>query len=115
MSRFLSGLKEIYPDSRILTDTVQLLPYESDGLTAFKSKPRAVVLPETEQEVIDTVRLCYALDMPFVARGSGTSLSGGALPVQDGLVLALNRLNRIKRIDPLQRIADTVEHCVHAA
>jgi len=55
----------------------------------FRAKPRAVVLPETAAEVIETVRLCYQAEVPFVARGSGTSLSGGSLPIEDGLVIAL--------------------------
>ncbi|MCY3781455.1 MAG: FAD-binding protein [Chloroflexi bacterium] len=102
---FIEALETIYPPERILTRDAQLLPYESDGLTAFQSKPGAVVIPESEDEVIATVRLCHEMEMPFVARGSGTSLSGGSLPIPDGLVIALNRLNRIKRIDPQQRIA----------
>ena len=117
---FLIALEDIYPAERILTRDAQLLPYESDGLTAFHSKPGAVVLPETDEEIIATVRLCHEMALPFVARGSGTSLSGGSLPIADGLLIALNRLNRIKRIDPQQRIA-VVEpgvvnlHITHAA
>jgi glycolate oxidase len=65
----------------------------------------AVVIPETEEEVITVVRLCHEQRLPFVARGSGTSLSGGSLPVSDGIVIAMNRLNRILRIDPALRIA----------
>ena len=64
-----------------------------------------VVLPETQAEVIETVRLCYEYDVPFVARGSGTSLSGGSMPIQDGVVIALNRLNRILHFDPDARVA----------
>lgn len=104
-SAFITKLRQIYPQSRLYTETAQLLPYESDALTAFKATPRAVVLPVNEAEVIDTVRLCHAMSIPFVARGSGTSLSGGSLPIQDGIVIGLNRLNRIKQIDPQQRIA----------
>ncbi len=117
---FFQALSRIYPAERLLTKTVQLLPYESDALTAFRRKPAAVVLPETAQEVIDTVRLCYEAGVPFVARGSGTSLSGGSLPIEDGLVIALNRLNRILKVDPEQRLA-VVEpgvvnlHITHAA
>ncbi len=74
-------------------------------MTAFSAKPGAVVLPINEAEVIATVRLCHEMAVPFVARGSGTSLSGGSLPIPDGLTIGLNRLNRIKRIDPEQRIA----------
>ncbi len=102
---FYDDLRQIYPPKRLLTKKVELLPYESDGLTAFKTKPAAVVLAETEDEIIRTVRLCYEAEVPFVSRGSGTSLSGGSLPIADGLVLGLNRMNRIKRIDPEQRIA----------
>ena len=62
-------------------------------------------MPETQDEVIQIVRFCHAEKVPFVARGSGTSLSGGSLPVKEGIVIALNRLNRIVRIDPAGRIA----------
>jgi glycolate oxidase len=83
----------------------QLAAYESDGLTAFRQRPLAVAVPETGDEVIALVRLCHELKLPFVARGSGTSLSGGSLPVAGGVVITLNRLNRILRLDPDQRIA----------
>jgi glycolate oxidase len=103
--RFLKALQKLYPADRLLTRDVELLPYESDALTAFNAKPGAVVLPVNEDEIIDTVRLCHTMAAPFVARGSGTSLSGGSLPIPDGLTIGLNRLNRIKKIDPQQRIA----------
>ena len=102
---FFEALKAIIPDDRLLTRDVELLPYESDALTAFQTKPGAVALPVNEDEIIDTVRLCHKMKVPFVARGSGTSLSGGSLPIADGLMIGLNRLNRIKKIDPQQRIA----------
>jgi glycolate oxidase len=82
-----------------------LAAYESDGLTAFAARPLAVAVPETQDEVIQIVRFCHAEKLPFVARGSGTSLSGGSLPVKEGIVITLNRLNRIVRIDPAGRIA----------
>jgi glycolate oxidase len=68
-------------------------------------RPLAAVIAETQEEVIETVRLCHQFQVPFVARGSGTSLSGGSLPIADGLVIALNRLDRIVRLDPDQRLA----------
>jgi glycolate oxidase len=83
----------------------QLVAYESDGLTAFRQRPLAVAIPETTDEVIAIVKACHDEKIPFVARGSGTSLSGGSLPVPDGVVIALNRLNRILCLDPEQRIA----------
>lgn len=104
-SQFLKELAELYPNDRLLTQPAALLTFESDALTSFKSTPKAVVIVESQEEVIKTVRLCYRYDIPFVARGSGTSLSGGSLPVEDGIVIALNRLNRIISIDPDQRTA----------
>lgn len=83
----------------------QLAAYESDGLTAYRTRPLAVALPETADEVIALVQFCRQERLPFVARGSGTSLSGGSLPVAGGVVIALNRLNKILRLDPAQRIA----------
>ncbi len=101
----LASLAAIYPPERLLTAAGALASYESDALTAFRTRPRAVVLAESRQDVIDTVRLCHASGVPFVARGSGTSLSGGSVPLEDGIVIALNRLNRIVRLDPVDRIA----------
>ncbi len=101
----IKSLSEIYPPTRLLYKPAQLAPYESDALTSFSARPQAVVLVETQDEAIETVRLCHRLVVPFVARGSGTSLSGGSLPIPDGVVIALNRLNRIIKVDPDQRIA----------
>ena len=102
---WLSALARIYPTSRLLTEPAQLAPYESDALTAYRSRPAAVVIPESAEEVIETVRLCHRLGLPFVPRGSGTSLSGGSLPIKGGLLIALNRLNHILRLDAKDRIA----------
>ncbi|MEI6862751.1 MAG: FAD-binding protein, partial [Verrucomicrobiota bacterium] len=101
----LSRLAALLPPGRLLTSPGSLAAYESDGLTAYRATPLGVAVPETPDEVIALVRFCHAERLPFVARGSGTSLSGGSLPVTDGLVIALNRLNRILRLDPAQRIA----------
>jgi glycolate oxidase len=102
---FYAELAAIYSSDRLLRNNAQLAPYESDGLTAFRAKPSGVVLPHTQDEVIETVRLCHKHEVPFMARGSGTSLSGGSVPVEDGLVIALNRMNRILRYDADQRVA----------
>ncbi len=104
-SRIIRELRAMYPVERLLLEPGRLAAYESDALTAFSVRPRAVVIPHTADEVIKTVRLCHATEVPFVARGSGTSLSGGSLPIAEGIVIALNRLNRILRVDPDQRIA----------
>jgi glycolate oxidase len=102
---FLSELSRIYPASRLITHDAGLVSYESDGLTAFRERPSAVVLPESADELIRTVQLCYQASVPFVARGNGTSLSGGSLPVREGIVIGMNRMNRILRLDAPQRIA----------
>jgi glycolate oxidase len=101
----LSALARLFPPDRLLTHAGALAPYESDGLTTFRARPRAVVLPESSDEVVAIVRHCHEAGVPFMARGSGTSLSGGAVPVEDGVVIALNRLNRILRLDPAARLA----------
>src|SRR5579871_2329694 len=104
-SAALIRIAGIVPSERWLGQPEQLAAYESDGLTAFRSRPLAIVIPETQDEVIALVRACHAERLPFVARGSGTSLSGGSLPVENGVVIALNRLNRILNVDPVQRVA----------
>jgi glycolate oxidase len=101
----LDGLGSIFPGERFLRDAAFLAAYESDGLTAFRTRPLAVVIPETNEEVIRAVRWCHDNSVPFVARGSGTSLSGGSLPVADGIVIALNRLNKILELNSAERIA----------
>jgi len=101
----IAALARIVPAERLLTRPGALAAYESDGLTSFRSRPRAVVIAESRQDVVDAVRACHAANVPFMARGSGTSLSGGAVPIEDGIVIALNRLNRILRFDPESRIA----------
>lgn len=103
-AKFLKSLSNLYPPGRLLTNPAQLASFESDALTYYQVRPLAVVLPETQTEVIETVQLCHQFRVPFVARGSGTSLSGASLPVADGIVIALNRLNRIIRLDPEQRL-----------
>jgi glycolate oxidase len=105
VARLLSRLGEILPPDRLLSNSAQLAAYESDGLTAFRATPLAVAVPEMQDEVVALVRICHELKVPFVARGSGTSLSGGSLPVVGGIVITLNRLNRIIRLDPDERIA----------
>ena len=102
---FFTTLRSIYPPDRLLTKKSQLVTYESDSLTSYQVQPLAVVIPEDQNEVIKTVQACYEFKIPFVARGSGTSLSGGSLPIEGGIVIALNRLDKIIKLDPENRIA----------
>ena len=103
--RLLKRLREILPPESILSEREDLNPYESDGLTAFRQLPMLVVLPETEAQVQQILRLCHAEMVPVVARGAGTGLSGGALPLANGVLLSLAKFTQIIKIDPLARTA----------
>jgi glycolate oxidase len=83
----------------VISDPAQLRTYECDGLTGYRVVPALVVLPESTEQVAAAVRLCAREHVPFVARGAGTGLSGGALPVADGIVVSLARMRRILQID----------------
>jgi len=96
---FVSAVEGVLPRQAIIREPEQLLTYECDGLTGQRMIPALVVLPETAEQVQGVVRLCHARGVPFVARGAGTGLSGGALPVADGIVISLARLNRILEVD----------------
>jgi glycolate oxidase len=112
---FMSELARVFPRPRLLHTPADVASFESDGLTAFRAQPLAVVFPENREEVIAAVKLCHAHQVPFLARGSGTSLSGGSVPVPGGLVIALNRLNRILRLDPAHRLAVVEPGVVNSA
>lgn len=98
-------LSTIYPPERLMTKRGQLAAFESDGLTVFRTRPLAVVVPESIDEISATVKVCQRLSVPYVPRGSGTSLSGGSVPHGDGIVIALNRMDKVLQVDPVQRIA----------
>ncbi len=89
----------------VLHDAEQLKPYECDGLTAYRQTPLVVVLPETIEQVQRVLRVCAAKHVPVVARGAGTGLSGGALPLADGVLLVLAKFDRILGIDTGNRTA----------
>jgi glycolate oxidase len=90
---------------QLLTQPEDTIPYECDGLAAYRRMPLAVVLPETEAQVQHILRSCHALGVPVVPRGAGTGLSGGALPIEDGLVLSLAKFKNILQLEPLARTA----------
>src|SRR2546430_15878911 len=96
---FLLELRRIAGTEHVLDDALELLTYECDALPHLRETPAAVVLPISSAEVQAIVRLCAKHNVPFVARGHGTGLSGGALPVAGGLVIALSRMNRILDVD----------------
>src|SRR5437879_3217707 len=95
----LNELRAIVCERGIISSPEELHTYECDGLTYFRVMPRAVLLPSSTEQVQAIVRICHRERMPFVARGSGTGLSGGALPVENGIVISLARMNRILEVD----------------
>jgi len=101
----LGALRAIVPEQALLWQPEDTVAYECDGLTAFRQPPLAVVLPETEAQVLQVLRACQHLQVPVVPRGAGTGLSGGALPVRNGVVLSLARFMRILALDPQARTA----------
>ena len=105
LDHLLKHLRALLPPESILSEREDLNPYESDGLTAYRQLPWVAVLPETELQVQQILRLCYAESIPVVARGSGTGLSGGALPLKNGVLLSLAKFSRILHLDPVARIA----------
>src|SRR2546429_4519620 len=97
--RILNEFRSIVGNGGLICSPEELHTYECDGLTNFRVLPRAVLLPSSTAQVQSIVRLCHRERIPFVARGSGTGLSGGALPVANGIVLSLARMNRIREVD----------------
>ena len=105
-SALLKELCRILPTSSVLFAEEDLRPYECDALSAYRQLPLIVVLPDSITQVQDIMALCYAQHIPVVARGAGTGLSGGALPVVNGIVLSLAKFMSILQIDPMARTAN---------
>jgi glycolate oxidase len=98
-ARIVAALRSIVPGEGVIDAERELRPYESDGLTAYRQLPMVVVLPETTQQVAEVLRYCHEEGIKVVPRGAGTSLSGGALPLADGVLLGMAKFNRIREID----------------
>jgi glycolate oxidase len=104
-SEIASALGAVLPADCVLSREEERRPYECDALTAFRQLPLVVALPRTAEEVRQVLLTCHRLNVPVVARGSGTGLSGGATPHTRGVLLSCARLNRVLEVDPLNRIA----------
>lgn len=101
----VAGLRALLPDDAVIGDALRLKPYETDGLSAYREVPLAVALPSTTEQVAAIMAFCHREGVRVVPRGAGTSLSGGALPMADSVVLGLMRMNRITEIDYADRLA----------
>ena len=104
-SSVIQRLQTVLPDRGLILDEAGRRPYETDGLTAIRQLPWAVALPTTEEQVLEILAVCREAEIPIVPRGAGTGLSGGARPLEDGLLLSLARMNRIVEIDPANSVA----------
>ena len=103
--RIVAALRTIVPGEGVIAAERELRPYETDGLTAYRQLPMVVVLPETTQQVSEVLRYCHDEGIKVVPRGAGTSLSGGALPLADGVLLGMAKFNKILDIDFANRVA----------
>jgi glycolate dehydrogenase FAD-linked subunit len=103
--RIAAALSAIVPGEGVIAGEREMRPYESDGLTAYRQLPMLVVLPETTEQVSRVLKYCHAEGIKVVPRGAGTSLSGGALPLADGVLLGMAKFNRIREIDYDNRVA----------
>lgn len=101
----LSELTKLLPEDAVLHEAEDLHPYECDGLSAYRHLPMIVLLPDTIEQVQSILRLCYEREVPVVARGAGTGLSGGALPLDNGILLSLAKFREIIEIDTNNRVA----------
>ena len=104
-TQVLQALAPYLPAHSLLWTDEDTTPYECDGLTAYRQRPLMVALPETEAQVAAILSACYALNVPVVARGAGTGLSGGAMPHAGGVTLSLARFNKIVKVDKRSRTA----------
>jgi glycolate oxidase len=103
--QIVAGLRALLPESGVIADRLRLKPYETDGLSAYRQPPLAVVLPETTEQVAAILKLCHREGVRVIPRGAGTSLSGGALPLEDAVVVGMMRMNRILSVDYADRLA----------
>ena len=101
----VAALKPILAEDALLWQPEDTIPYECDGLAAYRKMPLAVALPENEDQVVRILKVCHAMQVPVVPRGSGTGLSGGAMPIEQGLVLSLAKFKSILHVDPFTRTA----------
>ncbi len=101
----VTALRQIVSGEGVIVDEDELRAYESDGLTAYRQLPLIVVLPETTQQVAEVLKVCHDRGVKVVPRGAGTSLSGGALPLADGIILGLGKFNRVLEVDYANRCA----------
>src|ERR1700682_589825 len=100
-----AALRRIVPGEGVIDSASEMRPYESDGLTAYRQPPMLVVLPETTEQVSRILRYCHAEGIKVVPRGAAPSLSGGALPLADGILLGMAKFNRVLEIDYKNRLA----------
>src|ERR1700760_4782821 len=106
-AEIVAALRAIVPGEGVIDSADELRAYESDGLTAYRQPPMVAVLPDTSEQVSKVLNYCHEQGIKVVPRGSGTSLSGGALPLADGVLLGLGKFKRIRENDFDNRVVVT--------
>lgn len=101
----VAALRQVLPERCVLFNGEDTVPYECDGLAAYRQVPMVVALPENEAQIVEILKLCHHLKVPIVPRGAGTGLSGGAMPIADGVVLSTAKMNKIVKMDAYSRTA----------
>ena len=104
-AEIVAALRAIVPGEGVIDSATEMRPFESDGLTAYRALPMVVVLPSTVEQVSQVLRYCHEHKIKVVPRGAGTSLSGGSLPLEDGVLLGMSKFNRVLEIDYPNRVA----------
>ena len=97
--KVINELLDKLPQDIVLTGEENTRPFECDGLSVYRQKPLAVVLPETIEQIKQVLKICKLHNTPVVTRGAGTGLAGGAMPLSESIVLGLSKLNQVKSID----------------
>ena len=101
----LADIADLLPEDALVMEERELVPFETDAFVSYRRLPLAVALPETTEQVAAVVKYCHREGIPVIPRGAGTSLSGGAIPQEDAVVIGLSRLNRIIEVDLPNRCA----------
>ena len=104
-SEALAALRAVRPPIPLVSDEEGLKPFETDAFISHRATPMLAAIPETEEQVRTVVNVCRGLGIPVVSRGAGTGISGGAIPLPDGVLLVLSKMRRVIALDPLARIA----------
>ena len=114
-AELIADFQRISPPLKLIADTERLKPFETDAYISHRALPLCAVMPDTESQVVEIVKACNARGVPLVTRGAGTGISGGAIPLENGVLVVLSRMNKILEVDPASRTARVQPGVANAA